>query len=218
MVVVGAVEPSGAFAQYSQGLANELTVSAVGAVWCAASDGLSTVQSQGTSFGKPPSMQKSLTSKDIGYGVSRSFCRRPCRIFHVTGSIQSTTFGSRICCEECERPHQVASICTAPQSTDGHLEWDRLATSSMSSSTRCHILRMSREHDNFTSWLWTNTRSISQGDSDFWLWLSTSQHGVKPVFYYCGAFQLQNFFRLQHRDGLVGHSFWHHNDLADGCL
>jgi len=170
IVVVGAVEPSGGVAYYSQGLATEVTVSAAGTVSCAALGG-STVRERGTSFGEPLSMQIPLTSEDIGYGVSCSCCRRPRRISHVTGSIQSTTFSSRICCEERERPHQVVRICTAPPSPDGRLEWDRLATISMPSPTRCQILRMSSlEHNNSISdWPWNTTRSISQGDSDFQL-------------------------------------------------
>jgi len=68
-VVVGAVEWSGRYAHYSQGLASELTVSTAGTVWCASRDGLSAVQMLGTSFGEPLSMQIiiSLTSEDIGY-------------------------------------------------------------------------------------------------------------------------------------------------------
>jgi len=63
IVVVGAVEPSGGNTYYSQGLATEVTVSASGKVWCAASDGTSVTQDSGTSFGELLSMQIPLTSE-----------------------------------------------------------------------------------------------------------------------------------------------------------
>jgi hypothetical protein len=63
-VVVGAVELSGLYARYSKGLAAELTVSAVGRVYCASRTGGIT-QQQGTSFGETVSMHVSSTS-DMG--------------------------------------------------------------------------------------------------------------------------------------------------------
>jgi hypothetical protein len=51
-VVVGAVDAAGRYASYNQGFAHEITVSALGAVACAARDG-GLVSKQGTSFGKP---------------------------------------------------------------------------------------------------------------------------------------------------------------------
>ena len=65
MVVVGAVDKYGIYAPYSQGLAHELTVSAVGQVICANRRGGAS-QWTGTSFGGPLSMQISLTPDDIG--------------------------------------------------------------------------------------------------------------------------------------------------------
>jgi len=67
MVVVGAVDTSGFYAPYSQGLASELTVSAPGRVFCASPDG-GVYQRQGTSHGEPLSVQISLISDDIGHG------------------------------------------------------------------------------------------------------------------------------------------------------
>src|SRR6266545_224131 len=66
IVVVGAVDPDGIYAPYSQGLAYELTVSAVGRVFCASHEGGAT-EFQGTSYGEPLSIQIS-TSNDIGCG------------------------------------------------------------------------------------------------------------------------------------------------------
>ena len=65
-MVVGAVERSGRYAHYSQGMASQLTVSAAGRIWCASAsrEGI-TVQRYGTSFGEPLLMQISLTSEDI---------------------------------------------------------------------------------------------------------------------------------------------------------
>jgi len=51
------------------------------------------------------------------WGCSCSFCRWPRCISHVARSIQRATSSPRICCEERERPHQVACICTASPST-----------------------------------------------------------------------------------------------------
>ena len=64
IIVVGAVETSGIYAHYSQGLAPELTVSAVGRVLCASGQ-RDLIEDEGTSFGEPLSMQISLTS-DVG--------------------------------------------------------------------------------------------------------------------------------------------------------
>ena len=65
IVVVGAVDTSGIYAPYSQGLAAELTVSAVGRVVCASRQG-GTSQSQGTSYGEFLGlMQSSSTSNDL---------------------------------------------------------------------------------------------------------------------------------------------------------
>ena len=66
-MVVGGVDTSGIYAPYSQGLAAELTVSAVGEVLCADHEGGAS-EWEGTSFGEPLSMQISLTSDlyDIG--------------------------------------------------------------------------------------------------------------------------------------------------------
>ena len=52
MVIVGGVDTSGIYAPYSQGLASELTVSAVGEVSCADNQG-GTAEWEGTSFGAP---------------------------------------------------------------------------------------------------------------------------------------------------------------------
>ena len=52
IVVVGAVDTSGIYAPYSQGLPDELTVTAVGRVVCASARGGAT-EWQGTSFGEP---------------------------------------------------------------------------------------------------------------------------------------------------------------------
>ena len=52
IVVVGGVDASGMYADYSQGLPGELTVSAVGDVVCASSTG-GTAEWEGTSFGEP---------------------------------------------------------------------------------------------------------------------------------------------------------------------
>ena len=52
IVVVGGVDASGIYAPYSQGLAHELTVSAVGRVFCADRQGGASVWT-GTSFGGP---------------------------------------------------------------------------------------------------------------------------------------------------------------------
>jgi hypothetical protein len=64
IVVVGAVEISGIYAPYSKGLAAELTVSAVGKVYCAfRTGGIS--QRYGTSYGETVPMHVSSTS-DMG--------------------------------------------------------------------------------------------------------------------------------------------------------
>ena len=52
IVVVGGVDTSGIYGSYSQGLASELTVSAVGDVSCADNEG-GTANWEGTSFGEP---------------------------------------------------------------------------------------------------------------------------------------------------------------------
>ena len=56
IVVVGAVDTSGFYAPYSQGLASELTVSAPGRVSCASRDG-GALQREGTSYGELFSLQ-----------------------------------------------------------------------------------------------------------------------------------------------------------------
>ena len=56
IVVVGAVDAYGIYAPYSQGLAAELTVSAVGKVFCASRQGGAS-EWQGTSFGGFLTMQ-----------------------------------------------------------------------------------------------------------------------------------------------------------------
>jgi len=61
IVVVGAVESSGIYATYSKGLASELTVSAVGSVYCASRAG-GIAPRQGTSFGETFSIHISSTS------------------------------------------------------------------------------------------------------------------------------------------------------------
>ena len=51
-MVVGGVHPSGIYAPYSKGFASDLTVAAVGSVFCATGhDGVS--EWEGTSFGEP---------------------------------------------------------------------------------------------------------------------------------------------------------------------
>ena len=52
IVVVGGVYTSGIYAPYSKGLAAELTVSAVGDVFCAYGED-SSAEWEGTSFGEP---------------------------------------------------------------------------------------------------------------------------------------------------------------------
>ena len=105
-------------------------------VLCASREGGAT-EEQGTSFGEPLSMR-------VTWGFSCACCRQPRCISHVAGSIQDGYSSRKICCEEREGSHQVVSTCTLPASTGGRLEWHRLATDSMSSSTRWQILRMSR--------------------------------------------------------------------------
>ncbi len=53
IVVVGAVQLSGIYAPYSQGLAPELTVSAAGNVFCASPGEEGASESEGTSNGEP---------------------------------------------------------------------------------------------------------------------------------------------------------------------
>ena len=61
-MLVGAVEISGIYSSYSQGIAADLTVSAVGTVFCAARRGGARRMVEGTSFGESLLMQISLTS------------------------------------------------------------------------------------------------------------------------------------------------------------
>jgi len=99
IVVVGAVDTSGIYAPYSQGLAAELTVSAVERVVCASRQG-GTSEAQGTSYGEPLSMQMPSKSDDIRHGDLAAPAVAGLAAYHVAGSVQSATFSPRICCDE----------------------------------------------------------------------------------------------------------------------